>query len=294
MPLKTYRHMLHPPSKIILNVNSERVGYGKETMKVDRNQATSKIVEGYRLAPRKHGFLIDCERFKRTLSMGPKANIPGLVYFTYKNYNQKMIKTAVLTIERYWLGYKYRKEFRNKQMVKKAEIEELLAKKRRRENAFRRYQVPEIIPIPTKKPFMDLIGSPGIGRNSAGREDQFLNNKKKKMFSEVSIVRGDRTKARREDLPAPSTPLQKKVMLAARTCNLELLETGTKKFYPEDVNTADCVGNTPLHYAAKVGNKGLCQFLIEKGAIVDLAGQEGNTPLHLAYLSGNTEVKPSL
>lgn len=79
IPLKNYRHILHPPSKLLLAPSTERIGHGKETMKADRSQPNNRILEGYKLEPRKHGFLIDSEKFKRTLSMGPKATFPGPV-----------------------------------------------------------------------------------------------------------------------------------------------------------------------------------------------------------------------
>ena len=84
--------------------------------------------------------------------------------------------------------------------------------------------------------------------------------------------------------------IQKRVMQAARNNNHSMLEIGTAKLYPSDVNTIDMLGNTPLHYAAKHGNRLLCAFLLEKGAFVNVQGQELNTPLHNAYLSGSAPV----
>jgi ankyrin repeat protein len=200
-----------------------------------------------------------------------------------------LVKRAVLTIERYWLGYKSRKEFRNKQSIKKAMIEEYLAKKRKKENSLRKAPIAEIIPLPQKRT-LDLAFSPRIPRNTFMKEIISSHSHKKKLFSEVSSYRLEGEMSMKAVLPPPESALQKKIMIAARTNNFGMLEVGTEKIYPSDVNTVDILANTPLHYAAKLGNKNLCQFLVEKGAYLDQIGQDGNQPLHLAYLSGSVPV----
>jgi ankyrin repeat protein len=44
----------------------------------------------------------------------------------------------------------------------------------------------------------------------------------------------------------------------------------------------DANGMTLLHYAANGTDPGLVEFLIDKGAKVDLAGGQAKTPLHIA------------
>ncbi len=51
---------------------------------------------------------------------------------------------------------------------------------------------------------------------------------------------------------------------------------------PQLVDTRDGDGNTPLHYAAHGQDVGLVNFLIDKGAKIDLAGARSSTPLHIA------------
>ena len=55
-----------------------------------------------------------------------------------------------------------------------------------------------------------------------------------------------------------------------------------------DVNAAnpECVGNTPLHYAANHGWDQTAQLLLERGANVHVRTNWGSTPLHYAAMSG--------
>lgn len=52
----------------------------------------------------------------------------------------------------------------------------------------------------------------------------------------------------------------------------------------EDVNGRDpgAPGWAPLHFAAAMGHVAMVDFLIERGADVNLKGSDGNTPLHAA------------
>lgn len=79
LSLKTYRHILHPTSKLLIGSASDKTYHHRETMKVDQKLSDSKIVEEYRLTTRRHAAIIDPGKFKKALSMGPKSNIPETV-----------------------------------------------------------------------------------------------------------------------------------------------------------------------------------------------------------------------
>lgn len=51
------------------------------------------------------------------------------------------------------------------------------------------------------------------------------------------------------------------------------------------VNQRDEYGATPLHYAAKILDIMMVNFLLDKGADPNARDNEGNTPLHYAILS---------
>ena len=53
-------------------------------------------------------------------------------------------------------------------------------------------------------------------------------------------------------------------------------------------------GDTPLHYAAALGNADLVSFLIDKGAKLELQGAERKTPLHLASMNDRRDAAAAL
>ncbi len=57
-----------------------------------------------------------------------------------------------------------------------------------------------------------------------------------------------------------------------------------------DVNVKDDQENTPLYYAAKNGNKEVCEFLVNTGARVNERCSNGDTPLHMGFLSNEVMV----
>jgi ankyrin repeat protein/Tol biopolymer transport system component len=63
---------------------------------------------------------------------------------------------------------------------------------------------------------------------------------------------------------------------------------------PQLVEARDGDGNTPLHYAAHGQDAGLVNFLIDKGAKIDLAGAQVKTPLHIAAIYDRREVVDAL
>ena len=57
-----------------------------------------------------------------------------------------------------------------------------------------------------------------------------------------------------------------------------------------DVNARDSIGETPLHYAARWGHKGIAELLIANGADVNAKNDYGYTPLHWTANNGHKEV----
>ena len=49
-----------------------------------------------------------------------------------------------------------------------------------------------------------------------------------------------------------------------------------------DINGPDIVGWTPLLWAAKTGNVGVTELLLERGVLVDHVDIDGNAALHVA------------
>ena len=49
-----------------------------------------------------------------------------------------------------------------------------------------------------------------------------------------------------------------------------------------DINSPDIVGWTPLLWAAKAGNLGVAELLLERGALTDHVDIDGNSALHVA------------
>jgi len=54
-----------------------------------------------------------------------------------------------------------------------------------------------------------------------------------------------------------------------------------------DVNLGDCIGNSPLYYAAKNGCDCIVQLLLDNGSNVNSTCKKGRTPLHIAMQNGN-------
>ena len=56
-----------------------------------------------------------------------------------------------------------------------------------------------------------------------------------------------------------------------------------------DVNARDSIGETPLHYAARWGHKGIAELLIANGADVNAKDRDGDTPLDNAVYGDHPE-----
>ena len=59
------------------------------------------------------------------------------------------------------------------------------------------------------------------------------------------------------------------------------------KTHPSDLNALDSEGQTPLHYAARKGNKAIVAILIKEGAKLDIQDNLGQTALHRAVFFDN-------
>lgn len=285
--LKEYRHLLHPPSKLLLGNATDRTNMHRETMKVDRDKPYLRVQEEYRLVPKKHLAIINQKKFKAVHSQGPRSLQTDRVALADQKLNPRILKQAVLTIERYWQGYSCRKSFRAMLAIRKMMNEELVAKLLSK-NRKPKFNIKGVSQLDLDE--LHKSNSPAIIRNS--RKDTHSSNRFAPLNTDGSELGNFvlHNLQKTVEFVKCKSKVQKRVMLASRNNNHSMLEIGTVKLYPSDVNTVDLLNNSPLHYAAKNGNKGMCIFLLEKGAVVGPIGQEGNTPLHLAYLSGSAEV----
>lgn len=59
---------------------------------------------------------------------------------------------------------------------------------------------------------------------------------------------------------------------------------------PTIINAQDKDGNTPLHLAAEAANTELVDYLIMKGAKIDILNTDNQTPLHLAIIGGGLTI----
>ena len=90
------------------------------------------------------------------------------------------------------------------------------------------------------------------------------------------------------DAQASCTKVQTLLRLTKKA-DIEGIRKIAHTLAPEDVNTADCKGNTALYYAVQSSLR-LTQLLIGLGAGVNRHCEEGNTPLHAALSAGQDTV----
>lgn len=83
---------------------------------------------------------------------------------------------------------------------------------------------------------------------------------------------------------------QRKLFIAAKSSNMGVITASGFHYFETDVNAKDNLDNTPLFYAAKNGNKEICEFLLSYGARVNEPCSEGSTPLHMAFSSNDIMV----
>ena len=61
-----------------------------------------------------------------------------------------------------------------------------------------------------------------------------------------------------------------------------------------DCDSADILGDTPLHKACRHGNAETVKILLDKGATIDVGNKESTTPLHVACKEGHVDVVKEL
>jgi hypothetical protein len=83
---------------------------------------------------------------------------------------------------------------------------------------------------------------------------------------------------------------QRKLFTAAKTSSMAAIVGSGFNYFEADVNVKDDYGNSPLFYAARNGNKEICDFLLAHKARVNESCANGNSPLHMAFASNNAMV----
>jgi ankyrin repeat protein len=194
-----------------------------------------------------------------------------------------LIKLAVLTIERYYYSYRLRKAYQERLEIIRRMKSNKLAHIKEAKQKIR--NVVSILNMSSKK-------AKGFGlrhQNTRVEESVPASTGLKRSFSQSGVrsaFMGDSPRV----LPLAKTINQRLVLAKAKCNNFKQLEHTTVKLMPNDINCVDILKNTPLFYAASHGNKDFCHYLIQKGAIVNLACQGGDTALHMAFKSGNRGV----
>lgn len=70
-----------------------------------------------------------------------------------------------------------------------------------------------------------------------------------------------------------------------QTAVLRLLERGWA-----NINETDGFGNTPLHYAAAIGDEAIFDLLLGEDPLIIKKNEEGRTPLDLAAENGHPDI----
>lgn len=104
LPLKEYRHKIHPNSKLILN-GKDYYNERNLTMASDSKLNKRETEQAYRLQTVRHQNLIEEERFRKLYSGGPTVNQLERVNCELRQTTKELRAKAAVTIQRYYKGY---------------------------------------------------------------------------------------------------------------------------------------------------------------------------------------------
>lgn len=129
---------------------------------------------------------------------------------------------------------------------------------------------------------------------SKGRELAATSSKRQingiEFYHDPSVETGRQNKIAQRAAPKGLLLKQRKLFIAAKSNNFNMILTSGFNYFESDTNIKDDKGNSPLYYAAKNGDKQMCDFLVRHQAFVNEPCSEGNTPLHMAFASGQVMV----
>ena len=304
--LKEYRHALHPTSKLLLGPQYARIPRDqKQTMKEDLGKTNGRLQEDYRLRTSRHPGLMKPDKMLPAHSLGPlyrRSNI-------YRNAEK--LNAAVCVIQRCWRSYKNKKEFGMKiHYLKKMKEESNAARigsmnfdtSSPQKMGTRNY-TPQgsvsVLPVGSlaKVQSTSKLTAPRSGHRAQKvsilpiEELESSNSSSRlempgSMHLEIPVDQGA---VEGVSLALASTELQKLIMDCCKKNNLPKLEGVLTPVAAADVNTRDKLGNPPVWYACKHGNKAMICYLLERGALTNILGAGGDSPLHNAFLSGNKQ-----
>ena len=114
---------------------------------------------------------------------------------------------------------------------------------------------------------------------------------KEVLKAEVMLEMEEKAAKYAQKVPGKSLLLkQRKLLMASKLNNLQLVKSSGFYYYENDVNAQDERRNTALYYAARNGSLEFCQYLVDRGARVNERCEHGNTPLHMAFQSDREAV----
>lgn len=306
MPLKEYRHTIHPPSKILKKGDRESRSKKWETMRYDKikDYSIEQLSSEYRLHQSRNFTCIKPERFIKFNSCGP------LERNQYFRRTSEEKRRAVITIERFLLGRLHRMKHHMKQsngiiqVILEKRSDDLKKNNAEKDDIENKPIASKIEPSGILKQATRTLTKKEDSRNQIADNSSIhrstntirMNACRLILLTEAKIGYNptiDSIPKQLYDYEGIKTgnllQKQKSLLNWAKQNNIRRIQRAGFAVYPKDVLVTDSLGNTALYYSAKNGNAQICTFFLEKGADVNQICRYGDTALHMAFRSGSAE-----